>query len=267
VWIFCGGMPRSGSTLQFQLTAHLIERAGLGERVEWVRPEEFPRLRTKYAGRAGWKVFKTHACTPEIRAEFGTNNTKGVYVYRDVRDVVVSRMRKRDQTFDRLWQGGVLDNLLSGFDRWTSINGVLVSRYEDMVVDPAGEVDQIARYLGIRIRRDECEDVASQYTVARQLERIREAEAAGRLEHRDGFRYDPSSNLHVDHIRSGKSGEWRHVLTRAQVALIEERAKRWLLANGYALSLPSWQRVILSLGHGRWQRRRQGADAPRVPGG
>jgi hypothetical protein len=176
-------------------------------------------------------------------------------------------MRKRGETFDRLWQGGILDNLLSGFGRWTSIHGVLVSRYEDMVVDPAGEVDQIARYLGIRIRRDECEDVASQYTVARQLERISEAEAAGRLEHRDGFRYDPRSNLHVDHIHSGKSGEWRHVLTRAQVALIEQRAKRWLLANGYALSLPGWQRVILSLGHGRWQRRRQHADAPAVPGG
>jgi hypothetical protein len=244
-------MPRSGSTLQFQLTAHLVEWAGLGERVEWVRPEEFPRLRSKYSGRAGWKVFKSHACTREIRAEFDLHNAKGVYVYRDVRDVVVSRMRKRDQTFNVLWQGGGLDNLLSGFDRWTSIHGVLVSRYEDMVVQPAGEVDRIARHLGIRIRRDECENVASQYTVAQQFQRIREAEAAGRLEDRDGFRYDPKSNLHVNHIRSGKSGEWRHVLTHTQVALIEERAKRWLLANGYALSLPNWQRVLLSLGRCR----------------
>ena len=54
----------------------------------------------------------------------------------------------------------------------------LVSRYEDMVADPAGEVDQIARYLGIRLRRDECQDVASQYTVARQLGRIRESRGA-----------------------------------------------------------------------------------------
>ena len=261
-------MPRSGSTLQFQLTAHLVERAGLGERVEWVPPEEFPRLRTEHAGRAGWKVFKTHACTPEIGAELDAGQARGVYVYRDVRDVVVSRMRKRNQTADRLWKDGVVDQLLSSFDRWTRSRGMLVSRYEEMVADPAAEVERIAAHLGIRIRPEDCADLAAQYTVAAQRERIRQAEATGRLEQRDGFRYDPTSNLHVDHIRSGKSGEWQDVLTRAQLALIEQRARRWLLANGYALSLPSWQRVLLSLGHGRGQRQRQqSADAPTLPRG
>ena len=68
MWIFCGGMPRSGSTLQFQLTAHLVELAGLGMRVDWVRAAEFPKLREKYAARGGWKVLKTHACTPAMQA-------------------------------------------------------------------------------------------------------------------------------------------------------------------------------------------------------
>jgi len=124
MWIFCGGMPRSGSTLQFHLTAHLVEHAGRGTRVEWVRPEEFPCLRDKYAEHDGWKVFKTHVCTAEVQAEFEALNAKGVYVFRDVRDVVVSRMRKGGQTFDRLWEGKFLDRLLTSFDRWTSLEAV-----------------------------------------------------------------------------------------------------------------------------------------------
>jgi hypothetical protein len=260
-------MPRSGSTLQFQLTAHLVEHAGLGERLEWVPPEGFPRLRIAYAGRARWNVFKTHACTPEIRAEFDANGARGLYVYRDVRDVVVSRMRKRNETFDRIWEDRMMDALLSGFDHWTSIDRVLVSRYEDMIANLPREVERIAAHLGIPMRQEDCERVASLYTIERQRERIRDAEAAGRLAHHGGFHYDPISNLHVDHIRSGRSGEWRHALTPTQVALIEERAKHWLLANGYALSLPSWKRVVLLLRDRRRQRRRRDAETRTGSGG
>ena len=265
MWVFCGGMPRSGSTLQFQLTAHLVEQAGLGARVEWAPPSEFPRLRSAHATTSRWKVFKSHTCTPEMRAELDAGTATAVYVYRDLRDVMVSRMHKRAETFDRLWQGGAVDALLASFDRWTSSRGVLVSRYEPMVADVAGEVARIAAHLGIRVARDECERVASLYTIARQQERIRDAEAAGRIEHRDGVRYDPVSNLHVDHIRSGESGEWRRELTPGQLALIEERARTWLLAQGYALSLPAWRRVWLSAAYRRRQRR-AGAGAATASG-
>ena len=39
MWIFCCGMERSGSTVQFQISAQLVEDAGLGKRVEWVKAE------------------------------------------------------------------------------------------------------------------------------------------------------------------------------------------------------------------------------------
>ena len=257
MWIFCGGMPRSGSTLQFQLTAHLVERAELGARVEWVPPPEFPRLREKYVGHRGWKVFKTHVCTPEVLAEFATGNAKGVYVFRDVRDAVASRMRKGNESFDRLCEDKFLDRMLTAFDRWTGVEAVLVSRYDEMVADVAGEVGRIAAHLGLTVGRGECELVAAEYTVARQRERIREAETSGRLQQiADGrISYDPVSNLHLDHIRSGQGGEWRSMLTREEVAMIEDRAGEWLVANGYALTLGRWQRAWLTRQYARRQRR------------
>lgn len=143
----------------------------MSSRVEWVRPEEFPTLRAKCAAGRGWKVFKTHRCTPEMRAEFDAGNAKGVYVFRDGRDVLASRMTKARVTFDHLWESRFLEQVLTGFDRWTSIAAVLVSRYEQMVADVLGEVGRIAAHLGIAIAPDECERVASEYTVARQRER------------------------------------------------------------------------------------------------
>src|SRR5262245_56284573 len=95
-------MPRPGSTLQFQLPAHLVERAGVGARVECVRRHAFPRLRDECGRSSAWKVLKTHVCTGEMRAEFLADNARGVYVFRDVRDVVVSAMRKRAERFDQL---------------------------------------------------------------------------------------------------------------------------------------------------------------------
>jgi hypothetical protein len=54
------------------------------------------------------------------------------------------------------------------------------------------------------------------------------------------------SNLHIDHFHSGKSGDWRVALRPEQTAMIEERAKDWLLAHGYPLSMPDAERATLA---------------------
>lgn len=270
MWIFCGGMNRSGSTLQFQLTAHLVEQAGRGKRVDWITPDEFPQLREKLAGQAEWKVFKTHRCTPEILAEFQAGNAKAVYIYRDVRDVIVSRINRTGGTFSGLWRGTLI-SILKNYRQWTSLDGVLISRYEDVVVDVAGEVRRIAAHLDIPISHEESQQVAAEYTPERQLARIQEAKQTGLVERSPKVAFDPVSNLHTNHIRSGKSKQWASVLTRRQVAQIESRAGSWLVANGYELSVPRWQRVGLLALHkvskraGRLlgARRRKGAHKAR----
>ena len=245
-------MPQSGSTVQYQLTVHLVEGAGLGQSVEWVAPEEWAAVRDKHAGTASWKVFKTHRCTPEMRAEFDAGNATGVYVFRDIRDVIVSRMKRGDKDFDRMW-ARTLESALTSFQKWTSLESVLVSRYDEMVADLAAEVRRIAHHLGIAVGRSESEAIASEYTVERQRERIRQATAEGRLQAIGRSMVDPASQLHVGHVRSGRTGEWQRELSRQQVALIEARAGDWLVANGFELTVPAWQRQGLTcrraLGH------------------
>lgn len=248
MWVFCGGMKRSGSTLQFQITARLVEDAGLGKRVEWVHHNRFPELRKKYADYNGWKVFKNHVCTDEMVAEFNRQNAIGVYVYRDIRDVIVSAMRKSSVSFTSIWRNShLLKTCLDNFHRWTSLPTVLVSIYEEMIADLPGEVKRIANHLGIALDYSECERVASEYTIERQKKRIKESMNTALRQEGDAL-FDPHSLLHINHIDSGSIGKWRHELTPRQVALIESEAGEWLVANGYKLAYPHlnlFKRILL----------------------
>lgn len=237
MWIFCCGMRRSGSTVQFQFTARLVEEAGLGRRVEWVRPAEFGRLRKQLAGINHWKVFKSHICTEKMAREFKRNNAMGVYIYRDLRDVFVSTMRKYNLSFDDLFARGLLQDCVRQYRLWTALPRVLVSKYEEMMAGMQTEVARIARHLGIAIDAETCARIAAEHSVEKQKERIEQARRSGNL--RKGVAdslFDPQTNLHVNHIQSGAPGGWRQILTRDQISRIEAEFGEWLAAHGYPLS-------------------------------
>ncbi len=246
MWVFCCGMQRSGSTLQFQIAAHLVEQAGLGTRVEWVPPQEFGKVRDKYAGYGGWKVFKSHICTEQMVEEFQRNNALGVYIYRDIRDVFVSLIRKNKLTYSPTWVDNLLEVFLNDYRRWTTQPRMLVSRYEDVLTDLAAEVERIAGHLGIPLERAESESVARLYTREKQLERISEAAANNDLTTARGNVLNPRTLLHTNHIQSGEWGTWRGYLTPRQIAFIEDGARQWLLDHDYPLDLGERRRSWLA---------------------
>ncbi len=248
MWVFCCGMQRSGSTLQYQIAAHLVEERHLGQRVGWCKPEDFGGLRSEHAGEAGWKVFKTHVCTAEMVSVFDEGDAAGIYVYRDLRDVFVSAIKKYRTTFRALWSSGYLEVLLMNHEGWTRLPNMLVSRYERMIVDLPEEVHRIATHMQIETNRRQCEQVAVQYTLEQQVRRIQRAVESGNL--RSGFlnsRYDPHSMLHSDHFGAGGRPDEVSTLSMMQVALIESRAAAWLLEHGYPLRSHALRRSLASL--------------------
>ncbi len=242
MWIFCCGMQRSGSTLQFQITARLVEDAGLGKRVEWTKPDRFNRLRRQYAAAAEWKIFKNHNCTEKMEKEFHRQNAMGVYSYRDLRDVYVSTMRKNEVTFEQLWAAKFLEQCLRQYQQWTSLPRVLTSKYETMMADLPGEVARIAAHLGIAADAEKCRQIADEHAIERQKERIEESIREGRLKHGYAKAYfDPDTNLHTNHIHAGEVGGWKGVLSEEQAAKIESLGGDWLAAHGYALTTTTSQ--------------------------
>ena len=236
-------MQRAASTLQFQITANLVEQAGLGRRVEWVRAEGFPELQARHTADPGWKVFKSHRCTPEMAAQFENGAGAGIYAYRDPRDVFASAMRKYQVSFEELWETGFLDEIISDYRAWNALPNILSSSYENIVVDLAAEVSRIAAHLGIHISLQECARIAESYSL--QNQQLRTEGAARRARLQNGYlnaRFDARSVLSAEHLsKQARVGGWKAQLRASQVARIESQVGEWMLAHGYSLATSAYR--------------------------
>lgn len=237
MWVFACGMQRAGSTLQFQIAAHIVEAAGAGQRLPWMPPDAVARLLSDEPPPADLRILKTHHYQDAFGALFRRGAASGLYIFRDIRDVVVSIMRKEAKTFAPKWVQFRVGRNLEWFAHWTAQPRVLVSQYETVMDDLPTEVGRIAAHLGLALDRAACEGIAAQYTLDRQRARIEQARARDdlRATHADGLKMDRASLLHTNHIQSGAVEGWRAALTAEQVAFVEDIAGDWLRANGYRL--------------------------------
>jgi hypothetical protein len=233
MWVFSAGMPRSGSTLQFQITAELIESSGLGHRLAYARTAEFPSIRNEHSGAAEHLVFKTHHCSREIEEEFHRGHAKAVYTFRDLRDVYASRMRMREASFREVWKEGFLDKCLRDDAWWRSLCPVYITRYEDMIADLPAEVARLATFFGINLDESRCSEIADKYSFDSQQQRIEQQKQ------QDAEGFDPQHLLHGNHLTAPPGSSWSDTLTPDQAARIEHRTRDWLAEHGYPLLDPS----------------------------
>lgn len=240
MWVFCGGMFRSASTLQFQITTRLVAEAGVGEQIGWIDAHRFQETQEAYAQETGFKVVKVHVCTNPIRAEFSRENALGIYISRDIRDVFSSYLKQRQKSFQFLWDEGFLETCLDNYRIWTTLPNMLVSVYEDVINDLPEEVCRIAQHLGLKFNPIDCQRIADDYGLDSQQERIqsfRKQLLKTPLEpndHREIVDYhDEATLLHMNHIDSAKCGRWQDDLSEKEVALIEQKVTDWCSQHGY----------------------------------
>jgi hypothetical protein len=236
MWIFCGGMMRSGSTLQYQITAQLVEEAQLGRRLEWIEPQDFIHVREQLKDEKTWKVFKAHHCTDSMVEEFNRGNAVGIYIYRDIRDAFTSQMTKASVKPQLLLNRGFIASCLESYEKWTHLPQVLISQYENVVDDIAGEVARIAQHLGISLDASKIHQIADNLSLANQKSRLQRVQSFKQIGRHS---VDSHSLLHSNHIHSGKVGRWQEELTFRDIKKIEDQAGLWLAEQGYALSAPS----------------------------
>jgi Sulfotransferase domain len=236
MWIFCAGMKRSASTLQYQLASHLVEEAGLGSRVPWSPAVEFGAIRRADAGSSEWRVFKCHECPPEIAAELLDGDARGLCTVRDLRDVIASQMLFRRTSFDRLWSAGFLQECVEQHAAWTALPRVAIIRYESMAADPAAHVQQVAAHLEIPVADGEAAAIAAEYSIEKQRARIANAPSWESVDAPDGeLRFDRHTLLHRNHINSGRLGAWTEILGEEEQRRVEETFGGWLVDHGYAI--------------------------------
>ncbi len=161
-------MPRSGSTWQYQIASHLLEQHRGGVRGGFLEQAgDFERcIEEQTAGRLPWLTLKTHNGHPPFAAALRDGRALAVYSYRDVRDVAFSLMHKMHRNFDTIVnETFMLEQCLKDHAFWTALPNVLCQRYEDVMADPVGGVQEIAAFLGVPIADGEAERLAAAYSL------------------------------------------------------------------------------------------------------
>lgn len=233
-WIFCSGMIRSGSTVQYQLTAEIIESSKCGMRVPYVPESDFVKIRDNYDSQ--FTVFKAHVCLPDLSRECLNNGAKVVYSYRDIRDVAVSAMRKFEMTFDDLIEKGWLDQAVEDYHQWTAMPDVLISRYETFHNNLIQETRKISDFLQISLSEQMVERIGRDFQTDRQKERMTRLRPPDiGPSGRGGLIFDPRELLHWNHLHDGQVGAWRTLLTQDQRFCLTHKFSDWLLATGYSI--------------------------------
>jgi len=237
-WLFCAGMIRSGSTLQFQLSAAIVEQAGIGRRLPYVPESDCDPTCPQDDLTGEFRVLKVHVYTPAFAKECMENGARVVYSYRDIRDIAVSAMRKFDMSFGQLMDAKWLEPAITDYYSWTKCPLAYVGRYEDFVEDISGEAEKINRFLGLPLDLQDVSRLAEKFSIAQQLvqiQKIREQNGSTILAKEIVF--DPVELLHHNHIYQGQVGGWREILSDSEKSILTDKFAAWLEENEYDLKI------------------------------
>jgi hypothetical protein len=239
VLIIVCGMPRSASTLQYQLACEVVERAGAGSRLGWDWPAARPELAS--APRP-MHVVKVHEPNPAVESRLACGHVRYLYTYRDVRDAAASVAQ---------WKGREhgTPEAAAQWIRWAehfmSRPNVLVARYEDWTRDIPGEIRRVERFLGLTLSDADRARLARDLSIEGQKELIeRELVATGRD-------LDPRTLVWRAQVQDARVGKWRDFFDAATLDRFDELCGHWLRARGYAPARAAWGE---SLGPGRRDR-------------
>jgi hypothetical protein len=256
--VFCNGMPRAGSTLQYNLVANLVEASGTGAASGGMENTGGTEDGLRAAATADRTlVYKTHDVLPHVVPwiERGEVGVLVCYIYRDLRDVAVSLREKHGPNESHMFE--LLDDAVATYDILSAVREsphVLWQRYEDVMADARAATAQVADFLGIEVAPAVAERIAAdcsvdsargvmqtvQVAVKAKMARATPAEMRQiRKGVRDGSFHaaDPETLIHWNHISrfAGASGVWRAELPAPLVAAITGRYADWYTSAGYEL--------------------------------
>lgn len=210
--IFCCGMRRSASTLQYHIVRELLPDY---DDWGWTPWQEFD---TKYNGNDA--ILKCHPFIPEYSLVasnlFESGQAKAIYIYRDIRDVVASLLR----TERIMGMNYALENdiraIIENFYKWTSINNVYIARYESVVNNISQMIREIADFL--EVVTIDADYLADKYSLENQRKR------------QPLDKWDEYTTMHPGHIGTGAIGQY---LPQDKLDVVMSIASDWLKEQGY----------------------------------
>jgi hypothetical protein len=246
--VICCGMPRSGSTLQYQIVVEIVKRVSLGNGMGWIRTCSSQDLLSKIEESDTWLIIKIHDYRQitDIKSLICDKRVLLLYSYRDLRDVAVSIAHKDNTKVISLILSDFFDKVLENYYFWTGFPKTFISQYETMTEDLSGEIQRIADYLQIDLDQSTVSQIGQKLSLDNQRKRIANFDFNNKGKRSGASVFDPDTLLHGNHIFSGLSQQWKKELISLEVALIEASSEKWLSETGYGVSQP---KIIVRLLH------------------
>jgi hypothetical protein len=235
------GMPRAGSGWHYNLIHDLMRTAGCAEateirtrfHLEGVLTEVNCNIGVLSARRLALVsipallghsfVIKAHSRpTASFRALRSLGLIRATYIYRDPRDAMLSAMnygeralrKGRPNAFSHLVEFGAatdfMDQYVHVWDAWIREQGVLISRYEDLLENYEGEARRLAEFLGLEPDQAAVQDVISR------------------------LRPDQAERLPGTHFFKGRIGRFRETFSQEEQEILVERFGPYLKRMNYA---------------------------------
>ena len=216
-YVICCGMRRSGSTLQYQLAKAILA-----------------------AARVDCPVLKTHRMTAEQKRWITAGDAKCLYIYRDIRDVVVSQLNLNRWAFSFVNVCGseIIGEGLQAYREWMKVKDIYISRYEVVVANLKDEVSRMAAYLECDLGVEDIAQIAAENSIETMRARLRKNAED------DALVLDRNTHLFNRHIHSGQAGQYRTALSALQIKWIEILSYDWLVSKGYPVSISRWFHVV-----------------------
>lgn len=226
---YLASYPRSGNTwVKFVLFEILT-----GEKAEFASADAAVPLIGWHRRAAPHLVGE--GCLIKTHEPYRREYKKGVYLVRDVRDVVLAEFAfhrwrgVEDEDFDDflsrflrrgVWAFGTWANHVRSWLDARDVQGqdILVIKYEDLRQSTEQAFLRIVEFLGIKADREKVRKAIESNTISRMQDKEQRAKETLFKKYLHNYSADQRF------VRSGSSGRWRGILRDDQLTLIQEHA-------------------------------------------
>jgi len=209
--ILAAGMPRSGSTWQFNALRLLLESSGQGIYSFWI--EDWDSEKARYARTL---LVKIHEISP-VLAEA---SWRCFTCHRDLRDVAVSAADLARADGYEVDIVPLTQETRKTHEFWCR-ESVLDTPYEQLVADPEAILKELAACIEIPIAEVEVQ------RLCQSLVSLSDGDVPS------GYPHNPVTLLHQQHFFNGTPGRHRGALDDAMEQRIIDENRTWMSENGY----------------------------------
>ena len=242
-YVFCTGMPRSGSTWSYNVARLLLQEAFGADRVaaSFVGEDrEVDSAIKQFSSNDKILLLKFHVPPEKTFEETSSGRARTIFTYREPLNAIASLV----DFFKFPLQQSVaeIDGALKCMMKWKQVKHTVLVQFNNLTSQPDEEIRRIATHLGLTVSEEVISRVAEQTSyeaMKKYAEQLCE-QPKEKLVREGSSAYDPVTLLHVDHVSQGTNRDWKTQFTVEEKQYAIQQLSQWLNKEGQ-LKREFWQ--------------------------